>query len=118
VIVEQCRVKYRAVVSKEDLIPGYLLSSVVERIGLHCNFRQSSFNKHEIDFFAKDGNIPKDLLLSFRIKVRRYDLAAISSVVQDVTQILASEPTPDNFKVLVSALDLNHEPIPNYLEPL
>ena len=84
VIVEQCKVRYRVSVSKEDLVAGYLLGSVIERIGLNCNFRHSSFNKHDVDFFAKPGNIPRDLMLNFRIKVRRYDLASLSPLIQDI----------------------------------
>jgi hypothetical protein len=52
------------------------------------------------------------------MKIRRYDLEAISTEIESVKQILSSEPTPDNFQLLVSNLDLKAEAIPNYLYPL
>lgn len=114
-IVEQSRQKYRIIISKEDLIPGYLLSSIIERMGIDCNFRRSSFNKHEIDFFAKSDNLPRDLFVGFRMKIRRYDLTSLSAQIQNIHSILDSEPTPDNFRILVSSLNLKQEPLPNYL---
>ena len=53
IVVEQCKLRFRIAVSREDLIPGYLLSSVTEQLGVNCNMRQSSFDKHQVDFFAK-----------------------------------------------------------------
>ena len=43
-------------------------------------------------------------------------MAAISHVVQDVQQILTTEPTSENFRHLVSTLSLKNESIPNYME--
>lgn len=48
IIVEQCSQKYRVPVSKEDIIPGYLLGAIIEKIGLVCDFRRSAFDKHNV----------------------------------------------------------------------
>jgi hypothetical protein len=93
-------------VSKEDVIAGYLMGSIVERIGLVCDFRRSAFNKHNVEFFVKSGNIPKDLLAGFKMKIRRYDLSSISPLVRDIEEILYTEPNAENFKNMVSILNL------------
>jgi len=59
-------------------------------MGLACDFRRSTFNKHNVEFFVKSGNIPKDLFIGFKVKIRRYDLSSISPLVRDVEEILYS----------------------------
>ena len=112
-ITQYCKEHFRVIITKDDIIGGYLLASLVERIGLNCDFRQSSFDKHEVDFFGKDDNLPKDLFTGFRIKIRRYNLGGLSQKAQDVQQILANEPIAENFKYLMHSLNLKEEPIPN-----
>jgi len=41
IIVEQCSSKYKITVSKEDVVAGFLLGSIIDRIGLVCDFRRS-----------------------------------------------------------------------------
>ncbi len=64
-------------VSKEDIIIGYLLSAIISRNGLVCDFKKSSFDKNA-DFFVGEQNIPRNLLKGFKIKTRRYDMCNIS----------------------------------------
>jgi hypothetical protein len=77
IIVEQAKRKYDLMVSKEDIITGYLLSAIISRNGLICDFKKSSFDKSS-DFFVGENNIPRDLFKGFRIKSRRYDMSNIS----------------------------------------
>lgn len=72
--MEQASVKYRVSISKEDTIPGYLFSSLIERLGLICNFAESDFRFSNVSFFVRNGNIPKNLIVGFKLKTRRYDL--------------------------------------------
>lgn len=115
VVVEQCGTRFKVALSKEDLLPGYLLSSLLERFGLICDFRRSSFSKHAVQFFVSSGNIPRDLLLGFRVRTRRYDLPAISPLVREVEEILAEEPSADSFRQLAAALRLREEGLPGFL---
>jgi hypothetical protein len=106
IIVEQSNQKYKVAVSKEDLIPGYLLGAIIDRFGLVCDFRRPVFDKHNVQFFVKSGNIPKELFLGFKMRTRRYDLSSISPLVRDIEVILSAEPNADNFRALVNTLRL------------
>lgn len=97
------------------MIPGYLLGAIIDRFGLICDFRRSAFDKHNVQFFVKAGNIPKDLLSGFKMRTRRYDLSSISAMVRDIEAVLANEPNAENFKALVNTLRLKEESIPNFL---
>jgi hypothetical protein len=88
------------------LIPGYLLGAIIDRFGLVCDFRRSAFNKHNVQFFVKSGNIPKDLFVGFKMRARRFDLSSISPMVRDIEIILTTEPNSDNFRALVNTLRL------------
>lgn len=46
------------------------------------------------------------MFTGFRIKIRRYDLSSISAEVEAIQRILSSEPTPENFEMLVNSLQL------------
>lgn len=83
-IVEQCGLKHKVIITKDDVIPGYLLSSIIEKLGLVCNFRDSTFDKYKVKFFIKSGNIPKDLFVGLKMCVRRYDLGNISPLVKNI----------------------------------
>jgi hypothetical protein len=98
VVVEQSHLRYQISLSKEDVIPGYLFSALLQRMGILCDFRRSAFDKHAVQFFVRSGNIPKDLLVGFKMKLRRYDLSAISPIVREVEDIIISEPSADGFK--------------------
>ena len=118
VVVEQCNQRHKTTISKEDLIPGYLLSAVLEKVGINCDFRRNVFNKNNVKFFVRSGNLPREMMTGFSVRTRRYDLAPISAVVRDVEGILYGEPTPDTFRDLVDLLSLRKESIPAYLETL
>lgn len=80
--------KHKVTISKEDVVPGYLLSAIIEKLGLICDFRKTTFDKQQVQFFIKSDNIPKDLFVGFRIHIRRYDLASISPLVKTIENIL------------------------------
>ena len=46
------------------------------------------------------------MLAGFKLKIRRYDLSSISGKIQTVQNILYSDPTSENFNVLVNTLNL------------
>lgn len=48
IVAQNCNKEYKIVVNKDDLLSGYLLGSVIDRFGLECNFRSSSFDKHHV----------------------------------------------------------------------
>ena len=50
--------RYRMVVSKEDVIGGYLLSGIVYRLGLECDFKQKGLMKQK-KFFVHENILPR-----------------------------------------------------------
>ena len=86
-------------------------------IGINCDYKTPDLNRKE-SFFIRQNTIPRDLLIDFYSKVRRYDLDTVSPLVAKIQDILTSEPSPDNFEELVRALNLKNKPIPSFCEPI
>lgn len=76
-------------ISKEDIIPGYLLGGIMTGSGIECDYKTQSLNRKET-FFVKQSTVPRDLLLGFIPRVRRYDLDTISPLVARVQDILST----------------------------
>ena len=45
IIVREINKKYRIIVSKEDVIPGYLLGGIMYRNGIDCYYKNPEFNR-------------------------------------------------------------------------
>ena len=58
VIVNEISKQYRVVISKEDIITGYLLSAICIKNGLICNFSKSILRK-DAGFFVREDTIPR-----------------------------------------------------------
>ncbi len=65
--------RYRIIVSKEDVVGGYLLSGIVGKVGLECDFKHKSFMKQK-KFFVQENIIPREVLITFMPKSRQYDM--------------------------------------------
>lgn len=50
--------RYRMIVSKEDVIPGFILSGIVHKLSLECDFKQKTFLKHK-KFFIHENILPR-----------------------------------------------------------
>jgi hypothetical protein len=72
------------IISKEDIIPGYLLGGITEFIGIDCDFKTPNLHRKE-PFFVRQHTIPRDMLFNFYTRVRRYDLDSVSPLVEKVT---------------------------------
>lgn len=46
------------IVSKEDVIGGYLLSGIVSKLSIECDFKQKTFLKQK-KFFVHENIIPR-----------------------------------------------------------
>jgi hypothetical protein len=71
--VKEASKRHRMIVSKEDVVGGYLLSGIVDKLGLECDFKQKSFVKQK-KFFVHENIIPRDVLITFMPKTRQYDM--------------------------------------------
>jgi hypothetical protein len=58
VIVGEASRRFKIFASKEDTIPGYLLSALVYKIGLEYDFKIKSFLKNK-KFFVQENVIPR-----------------------------------------------------------
>lgn len=45
VIVKQIKEIYDIVISKEDILPGYLLGAILHKNGILCDFKSNDFNR-------------------------------------------------------------------------
>ena len=45
IVVREINKKYRIIVSKEDVIPGYLLGAIMHRNGIDCFYKSPEFNR-------------------------------------------------------------------------
>lgn len=64
------------IVSKEDVVGGYLLSAIVSKLSLDCDFKQKSFLKQK-KFFVHENILPREAFITFIPKTRHYDMEAI-----------------------------------------
>ena len=116
-VVREINKKYGIIVSKEDILPGYLLGGIVHRNGIDCFFKTPLLDR-EREFFVNENTIPREFLIKFVPKVRRYDLEAVSPAYARIYEILETEPSPENFEDLVEILRLRANPIPSFCQPL
>lgn len=77
-IVKQTKEKYKVIVSKEDILPTYLLGAIIYKNGLETNFKSSEFSR-DINFFVREKTIPESLFVKFIPIERRYNLEMVSS---------------------------------------
>lgn len=52
-------------------------------IGIDCEYKIESLNRKET-FFVKQNTIPRDLMIGFYPKVRRYDLDTVSPLIERI----------------------------------
>lgn len=72
-IVKEVNKKFKVVISKEDILAGYLLGGIMDTIGIDCDYKTPELNRKE-SFFIRKSSLPRELLLNFYPKMRRYDL--------------------------------------------
>ena len=63
----QIKRKYDVIISKEDILPGFLLGGIFYRFGIECNFKDETFSR-DMEFFIKQKTIPRTLFYGFKLK--------------------------------------------------
>lgn len=77
IVVRQVKQIYNIALSKEDIIPGFLLASIMDRNGIECDYKTPELKRNS-KFFVKENLIPKSLLVGFFVRERMYNLESIS----------------------------------------
>lgn len=78
------------IVSKEGVIGGYLLSGLVEKVGLDCDLKVKSFLKNK-KLFVEEDILPREVFQRFRAKVRRYDMESLCGAYSKCKEVIERE---------------------------
>ncbi len=65
--------RHRVIVSKEEVVAGYLLSAIVDKLGLECDFKVKTLLKQK-KFFVHENILPREVLTAFVPRVRQFDM--------------------------------------------
>ena len=80
------------IVSKEDVVAGYLLAGIVWRLGVECDFKVKGFLKQK-KFFVNENVIPREVFVTFGMRTRMFDMEAVCPTYSKCKELIEGEET-------------------------